>query len=169
LDINMKIDEKIFDADDLAKRDGAKTHREWINKVSRDRARKNLLDTPFTGKVSGDPAFAFVDFGRWLAHCPDCNGAEYVSFEDKIFYCFSCGNYNNHGDGRPVKFPRNKKSIEKELLKRPQIFTAGGNPLARQFHARPKLPQLSRTWNIEETIEDLQDQRVGLESKLKAK
>jgi len=165
----MKIDEKIFDADDLAKRDGAKTHREWINKVSRDRARKNLLDTPFTGKVSGDPAFAFVDFGRWLAHCPDCNGAEYVSFEDKIFYCFSCGNYNNHGDGRPVKFPRNKKSIEKELLKRPQIFTAGGNPLARQFHARPKLPQLSRTWNIEETIEDLQDQRVGLESKLKAK
>ena len=165
----MQTDEKIFDADDLARRDGTKTHREWINKVSRDRARKNLLDTPFTGKVSGDPALAFVDFGRWLAHCPDCNGAEYVSFEDKIFYCFSCGNYNNHGDGRPVKFPRNKKSIEKELLKRPQIFTAGGNPLARQFHARPKLPQLSRTWNIEETIEDLQDQRVGLESKLKAK
>lgn len=162
-------DERIFDADDLAARDGAKTHREWIVLVCRDRAKKNLLDTPFTGKISGDPAPAFVDFGRWLAKCPDCNGAEYVSFEDKIFYCFSCGNYANCGDGRPVKFPRNRKAIENELLKRPQIFTAGGNPLARQFHARAKLPQLSRTWNVDETIEDLQEQRVSLMEKLKGK
>jgi hypothetical protein len=163
----MKTDEKIFDADDLARRDGTKTHREWINKVCRDRARKNLLDTPFSGRISGDAVPAFVDFGRWLAHCPDCNGAEYVSYEEKVFYCFSCGNYSQKGDGRPVNFPRNKTAIEAELLKRAQLFTAGGNPLARQFHARAKLPQLSRTWNIDETVEDLQEQRISIENKIK--
>ena len=161
----MKTDEKIFDADDLAKRDGAKTHQEWINRLSKEQKRRNILDTPFTGKVSGDPAVAFVDFGRWIAKCPDdnCNGAEYVSFEEKVFYCFSCGNIANFGDGRPVQFPRNKKSIEKELLKRPQQFTTGGNPLNRQFHARPKHRRLSRTWNAEESLDDLKEQNKVVE------
>lgn len=154
----MKADERIFDASDLCKRDGKKNHKDWITSLSNSRKRANLLDTPFTGSISGDPIPAFIDFGRWIARCPSCNGAEYVSKDEAIFYCFSCGNYENNGDAYPVQFPADVEEIEQELLKRPQKFASGGNLLGRQFNARPLVPGLSRTWHSEESLADLKAQ-----------
>ena len=71
-------------AQDLCKRDSVGTHKEWILKRCGILKSKNQLDTPYTGKVTGeDPINAFVDWGRWIAHC-ECNGVEYVSKREKI-------------------------------------------------------------------------------------
>ena len=96
-------------ATDLCKRDGCKTHKEWIQRRCGILKSKGLLDTPFTGEIiNKDPIRAEVDWGRWIANC-ECNGAEYVSKEEKIFYCFSCGNFKYGGKGRMVIFPNDQK------------------------------------------------------------
>jgi len=146
-------------AKDLCKRDGCKTHNEWIMRRCGILKSKGLLDTPFTGEIVGNNVYAEVDWGRWIAKC-ECGGVEYVCKDEKIFYCFSCGNYELNGKGRRVIFPDNQKMqrIEEVLDEREMIVGKGTEKLGRVLHAKPKIPNLSRTWNKEETLNDLKKQ-----------
>ena len=148
--------DKIINGRDLAHRDGAASQREWI--IQRCRKMGKLLETPFSGMIHGEPVEAEINCGRWIALCPDCGGAEYVSPDEQIFYCFSCGNAANFGDGRPVKFPQNRLEIEAAILERPVTERRGTNKIERTLLAAPVLPMLSRSWKPGETVSDLRMQ-----------
>ncbi len=142
---------------DLAARDGAPSHRAWIDHTSRRQARRNLLDTPFTGRVSGQAVLARINFGRWSAFCLDCGGSEYVDPEERIFYCFSCGNRTNGGDARPVAFPSAamREEIERLVMARPVDDRRGVNAMDRALKARCLVPGFSRSWEPPETPDEL--------------
>lgn len=150
--------EKIINGRDLAHRDGAATQREWITERCRHLVKQRLLDTPFTGQVTGNPVQAMINHGRWIALCPKCGGAEYVDPYEKIFYCFSCGNAALKGHARPVEFPDNRKEIEQAVLQRPVLAVRGTNAIQRAILAVPLTPGFSRTWMPGETLEDLKRQ-----------
>jgi hypothetical protein len=60
-----------------------------------------------------DPAYAFVNEGRWIASCPDphCSGAEFVR-EGHPLLCASCGGVSQ------VVWPDDVEGIERHLSKR---------------------------------------------------
>jgi len=132
--------DKVITATDIAKRDGLKSHREWIRKLSIRMNKKNQIDTPFTEKIKRDaePAIAEINHGRWIAICPACGcGSEYVEPEEKIFYCFSCGNYAIGGAGRRVQFPMNREAVEIRTMSNAVVKNRGGNYIDREFLAEP--------------------------------
>lgn len=149
---------KILTGKDLAFRDGAKNQREWITFTSQQMHSRGHLDTPFTGRVRGTAVTAEVNNGRWVAVC-ECGGAEYVDPQEKVFYCFSCGNSAQGGDGRPVEFPAERLEIEAELLTRNVNEQRGLNALDRALRATPEIPGLSRSWKPGETVADLREQK----------
>lgn len=149
--------DKIYNGMDLAHRDGAKNQQEWIRMMCGRLG--TMLETPFTGQVSGDAVLAEINFGRWIARCPDCGGAEYVSPSEKVFYCLSCGNHSLGGDARRVVFPENREEIEAEVLSREVTQGRGINPMDRAIKAQPKVPGLSRSWTPGESVEDLKEQK----------
>jgi hypothetical protein len=146
---------KLITAKDVVAPAGFKTQRDWIAFLSQQQ--RHQLDTPFTGKVQGDPVRARIDFGRWIADC-ECGGAEYVDPEELIFYCFSCGNRRNGGHARPVSFPPNRDEIETIVLERPVDDARGRNKVERALLAKPLAPGLSRSWNPGETLGELRAQ-----------
>ena len=133
-----------------------------------------VLDTPFVDcEPVGKPVYAQVDFGQWVAECPVCDGAESVMPEEPIFYCFSCGNFENHGKPRKVIFPSEKemKDIEKILLERPVKVRRGAHEIERTLNAEPviidKHGVLSRTWVPGETVSDLRKENKESIKKVK--
>jgi len=149
-------------AKDLCRRDGCKTHKEWILRRSMLLKKKRLLDTPFTGEIlKKSPIYAEVDWGRWIARC-ECGGVEYVCKEEKIFYCFSCGNNAQKGKGRKVIFPDEHKieRIEQILEEREVVKKVGTELLSRVLCSKPKIPGLSKTWYKDETLNDLKRQNT---------
>ena len=126
------------------------------------------LETLWTGEVNvaAEPALAKVDFGRWIADCPDpdCLGAEYVEPDERLFFCFNCGNVLINGDARQVKFPEAevRQQIEKVLIERPVKERRGPNVLAQAMNVGLVAPGFSRSWDPHETVEDLYEQnRMG--------
>lgn len=85
---------------------------------------------------SDTKAFASINGGRWLVHCPfvGCNGAQYASFQDRRFWCVDCENRAVVGQWVEVVWPSNIEDIERALEVRP-------------LHSRHWLPG--------ETIDDL--------------
>lgn len=158
--------EKIITALDYAKQNGCKTVRKHLEKIFEKMGKK--YDTPLNGKPKGKPVFARIDFGRWIADCPDCMGAEDVDPSEPIFYCFSCGNFTNDGHPRSVIFPPEpeRKAIEKEILKRPVKIRGGANELERLVNAVPTQRSeeglLSRSWNPGETLDEIKRQNLPL-------
>lgn len=150
--------DKILTASDFAKVAGFKDAREMM------RARTAAIyDTP---PVEGEapPVVARVDFGRWLADC-ECGGAELIDPADPFFYCYSCGNFAHGGIIRPVIVPDGgvRDRIEALLLQRPVKTQRGRNALERAAMAVPAIVvegkgPLSRSWNPDETTDDLKEQ-----------
>lgn len=71
--------------------------------------------------LSAVPAFAEVNFGRWIARCPQarCGGASYVWINGPhIFLCLVCANLGIVGRYRPVIVPDNWQQIEAILFVR---------------------------------------------------
>lgn len=146
---------------DIAKRDGTETYQDWIKQLS-SRMRMQL-DTPFTGIMRNKfTVQARVDFGRWIADCPDCGGAEIVEPDEPLFYCFSCGNKSINGDARRVIFPKNMIELEGILSIRPVDDRKGKNKIEAALMAKPLVPGLSRSWNPDETAEDLKKQNEAI-------
>tara|TARA_Y100000310_G_scaffold268882_1_gene281765 strand:- start:117 stop:500 length:384 start_codon:yes stop_codon:yes gene_type:complete len=69
------------------------------------------------GMADVKPLQARVNHGRWVADC-ECAGAELAN-EEGQFMCLSCFNLELGHKYRPVIFPKNRQSIEVELMRRP--------------------------------------------------
>ena len=147
--------DKVITGKDLAARDGCRDHLAWIGKLSEHMRRRNQLDTPFTGKVSGEAVEARIDAGRWMADCPVCGGVEYVDPDEKVFYCFQCGNHEVRGDGRPVVFPEAREQIEKLVMTRPVMKLRGRTAIEREMQAVPAVAGLGRFWQPGTSAKDL--------------
>ena len=111
------------------KASGASPARKWLN---RDRIQK----MPIYG---GKPLEANINHSRWIVDCPNCNNAEFM-FEDKLFYCSLCHNYNIDGKVLKVKTPKERKEIEDILKVR---------------------PIKNRHWKPGETIEGLKNENIS--------
>ena len=143
----------------LAETKGEKSLRDWVMKVAADKFRGGVIRYPFTGKIAEKKTVnARVDFGRWMADCPDCNGCEYVDPDDPFFFCLSCGNVTLEGYARRVIFPKNMVEIEKELIRRPVNDIIGANAVDKAMKAKSIYRGLSRSWNPGESVADLKRQ-----------
>lgn len=67
--------------------------------------------------VDDKPLQAEVNQGRWIVKC-ECSGAEYA-WEEGVFLCQSCWNSTHKHQLRKSVFPKQRKSIEEALDKRP--------------------------------------------------
>ena len=157
--MNTKM--KIISAKDYMFREHVKTMKERINKICGEMKRRGILDTPFIDcDPIGSPVYAEVNFGQWVARC-ECGGAETVDPDEPIFYCFSCGNFDNHGKPRKVIFPSKKemKDIETVLLERPVKIKPRSHMIERAIDATPTITDkygvLSRSWLPGETVKHL--------------
>lgn len=114
---------------------------------------ESIIKHEIPREIDGEPVYARVDFGRWIADC-ECGGAVYVDPEKDGFFCGNCK--NNGGKLRPVVFPENAKEIEDELLKRVVYLPTGktGTQAAKEAKG------LSRSWTRPETVEQLKEQRI---------
>jgi hypothetical protein len=169
--VKMESLNYIITAKHYAKKEGAATVKERILR----RVQKLNLKCLGIAEPKGDSVKAFVDFGQWIAKC-SCGGYEFVDYNEPIFYCFSCGNRKNDNWVRPVEFPDMEKikEIESLLLQRPVNDEQGLTDEDRAYRAIPLITTskgaLSRSWNSDETIEDLKEQNkeikkwLGLQS-----
>ena len=101
---------------------------------------KPLPDT----KLAKGEVLAYVNWGRWIAECPDCHDARIASQTFPYFICLNCD--FNDGEFANVVFPAEKAEIETELLKRTAV------------HPYKMAP--TRNWNQGETVQKLQDENV---------
>ncbi len=122
--------DKVITAKDLADREGYLSVRERIDKLATRFNRKLVLD-----RVAGNPVYARIDFGRWIADC-ECGGAEYVDPDEPLFFCLSCGNLSTSGRAREVIFPDNRPEIEKAVMNR-KVKPGAGDKIEQQFNAVP--------------------------------
>jgi len=152
---------KIFDGNDWAVECGYQSHRQRIT------MRSQRSDTPtWTGKIAGgEPVFAYVHLGVWIADC-ECGGKEAVTPDDPIFFCFSCGNLMTQKAARKVIFPPNKDEIERALMERPNKHLSENIRIQRHLYnteirmafQKGQPPPLTRTWHRGETKKQLRDQ-----------
>lgn len=87
-------------------------------------------------RVTSSPVGAYVSEGRWVAECPDCNGAELVTPGDP-FMCLSCGNVLIGHAYRAVIFPAELAAIEDALAVRAFAVNRNWRPgeMAAQLRA----------------------------------
>jgi hypothetical protein len=164
----------IITAKDYAQRERALNVKDRIKKMCDNMVFRGVMDTPFVDcEPEGKPIEAEINFGQWVARCdnPGCNGCEAVDPDEPIFYCFSCGNSDNHGKPKPVVFPRKKdrKEIAELLLERPikkgkathniERITVKAVPLVFD-----ELGCLSRSWFPGETVDDIKEQNKSVKA-----
>jgi hypothetical protein len=65
-------------------------------------------------------AIAMVNHGRWIAQCPWCPSAAYVSLSDRRFFCCECYNFDVDGKWINVIFPEDAEEIALLLGMRPR-------------------------------------------------
>jgi hypothetical protein len=158
--------EKIWTAKDYARmRHGVQTVRERIRALQalfKQRHGLNITIRDLDGEPSGAPVLARIWQGAWIADC-ECGGAEFVDYDEPIFFCFCCGNRANANRPRPVIFPEEREAIEQKILERPVDTSFGLDELQQAEAARPKLhvdgKPLTRSWRPGETLEDLAQQQ----------
>jgi hypothetical protein len=138
---------RLITALDVAQRDGQPSVREWIRYTSIQKKMEGYTPVTFNGSVDGEPVYAFVSNGRWLAFCtePGCDGCEYVDPGEPIFFCMKCSN-GEKGSARQVKFPIRRQELEAALLEIRMMPAVGGELVNRVFNSRPEDPALRRDW-----------------------
>lgn len=158
--------DKIINALDYAQREGYKTVKQHTIAWCKNMNKRFKLATPFVDcEPIGKHVKAEVNFGQWIANC-ECGGAESVYVKEPFFYCKTCGNYDNKGKPRPVKFPKNVEEIEKLLLKRPVKQMRGIHYIERNIYAQPLISDdiglLSRSWLPGESTKDLEKENEAI-------
>lgn len=93
------------------------------------------FDPPRKLAPKKDAVTAWVNDGRWVVVCPNCNEGQVVSKDDHRFLCYVCKNVVVDGGWRQVLFPDDVPGIESQLLRRAQF--------------------VNRAWLPGETVEDL--------------
>lgn len=107
---------------------------EWVHDYLRDSKAQLGAETHPTATTP-----AYVNHGRWVVDCPDCNNAQLACRTDHRFLCNECGNIVVGGLWRVVVWPTKADAIEQTLSSR---------PLANQ------------NWNPGQTITDLKAEQV---------
>ena len=146
------MEEHILTAMDYARREKCRSVAERIEKL----ARRNGFKAP-DGKTSGKAVQARVNRGRWIADC-ECGGAEAVSREEPVFFCFSCGNEANKGKLRGVLFPEDANEVEKALLERKLKLGPGRDEIVKAMQAVPET--YHREWAPGESAKDIRAQNM---------
>ena len=111
--------------------------------------------------------FAYINAGRWLAHCW-CGAVGYVTRDHPIFFCLGCGNENTGGAAVPVVFPEATDEIERILLQRP---VQNGPGEALTVAARTAVPLLlARDWLPGQSVDYLRDKNreMGIKDGLRS-
>lgn len=87
--------------------------------------------------LGGMVAVAYVNHGRWVADCPlpGCDGAEFVSLRNPVFFCCECRNQVTAHLPIPVQLPSPelRAEVERCLVARPVPATRNwlpGEPVA---------------------------------------
>ena len=106
---------RLVEADDFAKAQNKKDYSDWrkevLEKILKSRGQLNRLEevrSKAEKEAMGQPVKAYVNHGRLVADCPDCNGAEILNY-DGSFFCLSCFNDKNKGK-RPCSKSRSSDS-----------------------------------------------------------
>ena len=157
--------DKIIDAKDVMREEGDKDMLSRIRRQNSDRVGRGRARYLINEEIDeGRPVKARIDFGRWIADC-ECGGAEYITPEEPIFFCQSCGNLASDGKLRPVDFPpeEERKEIERLLLERPVEARRGNTRREKAMYSRALAQDdrgrnLGRSWDPEEDVEDLKRQ-----------
>jgi len=64
------------------------------------------------------PLKVYLNYGRWIAECPDCHGAQLACHEDPRFMCNECANIAAEGLWRAIEWPIDRPGIEAALERR---------------------------------------------------
>ncbi len=71
---------------------------------------------PSLDQKHASPANARANYGRWIVDCPaQCGGAAHATEAFPYFICVYCG---SEGKWYDVRFPKNKRAIDTELMLR---------------------------------------------------
>jgi hypothetical protein len=161
---------KIYDAIDKALEEHVLLGFPYTDHRGRILYHSTKLGYQWTGNVQGDPVTAFVDYGRWLAKCDVCGGLEYVTPTDPIFFCHGCGNLMNNRAARPVIFPddEERQAIEAALLERGVTPGLAIGLIDQMRLSVPDVPDLQRSWQPGETVDDIQVQTTALTADFEA-
>lgn len=102
-----------------------------------------------------------IDHGRMVAQCPWCNAYEYVTPDEPILFCTSCGN-NNSGAAIVVEFPSGEElaAIEAALLEREVEPGNGASIVEQMYRSKAKVAGLHRNWKPGQSAADLRDEAV---------
>lgn len=113
------MDDRIITADLYFASTPAERHEALLARIAQRLSGTQALSV--LDASNGAPVVAYVNHGRWVADCPDCNGAEFVSMGAP----FMCSNCLNGGSGvyRPVTIPAQRDAIERRLLQRKRVET----------------------------------------------
>lgn len=101
------------------------------------------LRFPVKVRPKKDAVVAWVNDGRWVVVCPNCNEGQVAHKDDPRFLCFNCENLMVDGEWRRVIFPKDVEGIERELLRRSTF--------------------VNRVWLPHETTQNLKDEWDALE------
>lgn len=104
------------DAEDFAA-DGIPAIRgaEWVH----HRLRSDSVQYLSKGVAPQAAITVYINYGRWIAECPDCHGAQLACRTDKRFLCNDCANIAIGNLWRPVIWPADSDVIEDVLTRRP--------------------------------------------------
>ena len=93
------------------------------------------------GGLADHRAYAEVNRGRWIVHCPFCPGAQLASEGDPRFFCVDCLHEGTGAEGQwlPVAWPAPdlRAQIEETLHRRPLV---------------------NRNWSRTELVSDLEEE-----------
>ena len=167
----MKKTDHIITAKDYCRRDGVDGVRERILKIRNDKMMKRRVPIAIQiDKTSTRPVHARIELGQWIADC-ECGGCEFVDADEPIFFCFGCANSEDANRLRNVIFPPAdmRMEIERLLLERPVNNARGLDDMERAGMAKalifikldgvPSPMPLTRSWNPDETLDDLHAQQ----------
>jgi hypothetical protein len=118
------------------------TPRLWLIWVCMN-SRKEL--PPKQIAVSGDVT-ARIDHSRWLADCPHCNEAWFVSKRYPVLWCAKCRMSANGSNARRVVFPVGSEQVERLLSLRP-------DPTTRNWNSHKETVETIRRENLDRGIE----------------
>ncbi len=156
----------LITAKHYAEREGVASVRDRILKLHAKRNRKSRVPIQIQiNKIASHPVRARIELGQVVADC-ECGGCEFVDPGEPIFFCCECFNRLHNGALRPVQFPDPETwaEITRLVLLRPVDDIRGVDDCDRAAASRAviyleqadgrHLP-LTRSWNPNETVEDL--------------
>ena len=106
--------------------------RACVTLVNIDRVREGIapLNPPADRVVSDEALPVYVNHGRWVVDCPNCNSAQLASRSDRRFWCVDCRNVWVQGKWVMVTWPSaaDEAAIESVLDRRPHARNANWRP-----------------------------------------